>query len=185
MSALRGAPVAARAMLAGALVALAVAGCGSAGVSAPAYVKSICGSLAAWKASVQSAGSKLQSSGAGTASPASAKQDYLAFVSALDHATEHAASALRSAGAPSVTNGKQIAARLSGAFAGAAGGLAAAYAGALAIPTNSATAFEHAASVVTGRIKSSLEGIATVSPEDSAPLRAAATADPTCQALKG
>lgn len=179
-------PALARAMIAAALVALALAACGgSSGTSPATYVKSICTSLVGWKDAVQSAGTKLQGSGAATASPAGAKRDYLAFVSALEHATQQTAGGLRTAGTPAVSDGKKVSGRLVDAFSRAAGGLGTAYAKALAIPTTSASAFDGAASSVTAEIKSSLQGIATISPESSAQLRAAANADPTCQSLKG
>lgn len=175
-----------RALVLATIVAMAIAGCGaSSGESAATYVKSICTTLGQWKNAIQSAGSRLQTSGAATASPANAKRDYLNFVSALDNTTGTAAQALKSAGSPSVPGGGRIATRLQNAFARAASGLSAAHTHALSIPTTSVAAFEAAASGVTAQIRSSLEGIATITPGQSASLRSAANADPTCRALKG
>jgi len=173
--------------LVGALLAVfALAGCGgSSGVTPSKYVRSICSALGVWKADVQNAGKQLQASGAGTASPPAAKRDYVQFVSALRAATQGAATALQNAGTPAVSNGKQIADGLSGAFARGAQGLVNAEAQARAIPTANATVFEAGASAVTAQIRTALEGIATITPRSSAALRAAASRDAACQVLNG
>jgi hypothetical protein len=139
-----------------ATVALVLAGCGGSSPSvAPAkYVRSICSALGVWKAQVQNAGKKLQSSGASSASPPAAKTDYVQFVSALRSATQGAASALKQAGSQ-----------------------------ARAIPTTNATVFEAAASAVTTQIRNSLQGIASITPRNSAQLRTAASREPSCQVL--
>jgi len=164
---------------------IALPGCGGASPSVtPAkYVRSICSALGVWKVQVQNAGKKLQASGAATASPPSAKTDYVQFVSALRTATQGATTALEHAGTPSVNGGKQIADGLSGAFSRGADGLVKAESQARAIPTRNATVFEAAASAVTTQIRNSLQGIASITPRNSAQLRTAATGEPTCQAL--
>jgi hypothetical protein len=166
-------------------VIAALAGCGgsSPSVTPAKYVRSICSALGVWKAQVQNAGKKLQSSGAATASPPTAKTDYVDFVSALRSATQGAASALKQAGTPSVNGGKQIADGLTGAFSRGASGLVKAESQARAIPTTNATVFEAAASAVTTQIRNSLQGIASITPRNSAPLRTAANREPSCQAL--
>ena len=165
-------------------VALALAGCGGSNNVTPAkYVKSICKTLGGWKADVQNAGNKLQASGAATATPPAAKRDYVQFVSALRAATQGAATALKNAGAPSVSNGKAIADGLSGAFSRGADGLVKAESQAHAIPTSNATVFEAGASAVTTQIRNSLQGIATITPRNSTALRTAATREPSCQVL--
>jgi hypothetical protein len=168
-----------------ATVALVLAGCGGSSPSvAPAkYVRSICSALGVWKAQVQNAGKKLQSSGASSASPPAAKTDYVQFVSALRSATQGAASALKQAGSPSVSRGKEIADGLSGAFSRGANGLVKAESQARAIPTTNATVFEAAASAVTTQIRNSLQGIASITPRNSAQLRTAASREPSCQVL--
>lgn len=165
--------------------AIVIAGCGgsSPSVTPGRYVRSICSALGVWKVQVQNAGKKLQSSGASTATPPTAKADYVQFVSALRAATQGAATALRQAGSPSVNGGKQIADSLSGAFTHGANGLVKAESQARAIPTANATVFEAAASAVTTQIRNSLQGIASITPRDSPPLRTAASREPTCQAL--
>lgn len=173
----------ASALLAVVLVALAGCGGSSKNVTPAKYVRSICRALGSWKSEVQSAGQKLQSSGAATAAPPTAKREYVQFVSALRSATQGTASALKNAGTPSVSNGKSIADGLSGAFSRGADGLVKAESQARAIPTSNATVFEAGASAVTTQIRNSLQGIASISPRNSTALRSAASHEPSCQAL--
>jgi hypothetical protein len=167
------------------LLAILVAGCGgSAQVKPAAYVKSMCTALGNWKNTIQSAGVALQSSGAANASRPVAKADYERFVGSLVTATQRAASAMHSAGAPDVPGGKQLATRLSQAFDTATNRLTKAESQAKAISTDSTTSFQLGATSVTTEIKSALEAIAAVSPGRSAQLRQAAANDPTCRALQ-
>jgi hypothetical protein len=179
-------PGSVRALVVIALAAVAVTGCGgSSGVKPAAYVRSMCIALGNWKSDIQRAGLQLQSSGARSASRALAKQDYHRFVGALLAATQRATSALQSAGTPSVTNGKQIADSLAGAFSSASRKLTQADAEAGSISTASASAFQLGASSVSTQIKAALQGIAAVTPNQSAELRAAAAKEPACQVLRG
>jgi len=179
-------PASVRALVAVALTVVAVTGCGgSSGVKPAAYVRSMCSALGNWKSDVQRAGLQLQTSGARSASRAVAKQDYQRFVAALLAATQRAASALQSAGTPSVTNGKQIASSLAGAFSTASRKLTQADAEAGSISTATASTFQLGASSVTTQIKAALVGIAAVTPSQSAQLRAAAAKEPACQVLRG
>lgn len=168
-----------------AVLAVVLAGCGgsSSSVTPAKYVKSICSALGVWKVEVQNAGKKLQASGAATATPPAAKRDYVQFVSALRVATQGAATALTKAGTPSVKSGKDIADGLTRAFSRGADGLVKAESQAHAIPTTNATVFEAGASAVTTQIRNSLQGIASITPKNSAALRTAATREPTCQVL--
>lgn len=178
--------VGARQLASAVLVAVLLASCGgSGGVKPSAYVHSMCSALGNWKNDVQRAGTKLQTTGAANAARTVAKQDYRRFVAALLTATQHAATALQSAGTPDVKNGKQIASSLAGAFGAASRRLAQANTQAATIPTGSATSFQLGASSVTAQIRSALQGIAGVSPSQSAPLRAAALKEPACQVLRG
>ena len=166
-------------------VALTAAACGgSSGVTAAAYVKSMCTALGSWKTDVENAGLKLQSSGAATASRPAARDDYRTFISSLVDATRRAASSLHAAGEPNVTGGKPVANALSGAFDRASTKLAQAETQAAAIPTSSASAFQLGASSVTAEIRSALEVIGTAAPSKSPALRAAAAKDPACRVLR-
>jgi uncharacterized membrane protein len=145
----------------------------------------MCTALGTWKNEIQKAGVQLQSSGAGTAKPAVAKHDYQQFVSVLLGATQRATSALRAAGSPTVTRGKQIAGGLVAAFDRAGRQLSKANSQALAIPTTNASVFQLGAASVTAQIKTALQAIASVSPRQSAELRTAAGKEPACQVLRG
>jgi hypothetical protein len=170
----------------GVLVALLLAGCGSSAQVKPAvYVHSVCTALGNWKNTIQSAGVALESSGAANASRPVAKADYRQFVGALATATSRATNELRAAGVPQVAHGQQIAGALTRAFDRAARRLARASAGARAIPTDSAAAFQAGATSVTDEIKSALQGLSAVSPGGSPELRSAAAGEPACQLLEG
>jgi hypothetical protein len=171
--------------LVAAIVGTAVlAGCGGTRSVSPAtYVKSVCAALGNWKNTIQSAGVALQSSGASSASRPVAKEDYQRFVAALVIATRRATRALKSAGAPTVAHGNQIAARLTRAFDRATGGLDKASAQAKRIRTDSPSAFQLGASAVSAEIKSALEEIARVTPGQDPALRKAASKEPACQLL--
>ena len=168
-----------------ATAALAIAGCGgssSSGVTPAAYVKSVCTSATNWRNAIQTAGAKL-SAGVNTKSLAKAKAEYVAFVNSLVAATTQAENELKSAGTPSVSNGKQISTSLVRIFDAAKGTLSQAASQAAAIPTSSAHAFEASAGKVVTSIRSSLAGMSSVTPEKNAQLHAAATKDKTCQSL--
>ena len=172
-----------RIVVAVATVVVAIAGCGgSSGVSATSYVSSVCTAATTWRNSIQAAGTKL-SAGVNTKSLTKAKAEYVDFVNSLVAATGQAESQLKSAGTPSVSNGTQIANSLVGIFANAKGTLQQAASSAAALPTSSTSAFESSASQVVTRIRSSLAGMSSVTPERNAELRAAASKDKTCQSL--
>jgi hypothetical protein len=165
--------------------ALAVAGCGgssSSGVSAAAYVKSVCTAATTWRNAIQSAGTKL-SSGVNTKSLTKAKAEYISFVNSLVTATGQAASQLRSAGSPAVSNGKQISGSLVRIFDQAKATLAQAASQAASLPTSSPRSFETSAGKVVTSIRASLAGMSSVTPEKNAELHAAAAKDKTCQSL--
>jgi hypothetical protein len=179
-----------RALVLGLVVStLALTACGGSqsasqsGVSAAAYVKSICGTLTTWKDDIQSAGGKLQTGSSAAKSLADGKQQYVVFIRSLVVATRKAADGLKGAGVPSVHNGSDIATSLQGAFAKASASLQHAVAQAKAIPTTNAHAYQAATSGVTNQFKQSLSSIAGLTPKDNAQLNAAAAKEPSCKAL--
>ncbi len=176
-----------RLALTGIAVTLALAACGgsssSSGVTAAAYVKSVCVTLATWKSDVTGAASKLQTASSAAKSLVQGKAEYVVFVTSLVAATQKAASGLKSAGIPNVKDGKQGATTLSQAFDQASTSLAGTIAKAKAIPTTSAAAYQAAASGVSNQFKSSLNALANASPKKNDALKAAAAKDPTCKAL--
>jgi hypothetical protein len=151
-------------------------------VSPAAYVHSVCAAATSWREAIRSAGDKL-SAGVNTKSLAKAKSEYVAFVGSLVTATGQAASQLKAAGSPSVSNGNQISGSLVRTFTVADGTLAQAASQAAALPTTSSGAFEAAASRVVTIIRGSLAGMSSVSPEKNPELHAAAANDTTCQQL--
>ncbi len=153
------------------------------GVTAAAYVKSICGTLTTWKNDIQSAGGQLQKGSSAATSLADGKQQYVVFITSLVAATRNAAAGLKAAGVPSVDNGSDIAASLQGAFVRASASLNRAIAQAKAIPTTNAKAYQAATSGVTNQFKRSLSSIASLTPKDNAQLNAAAAKEPSCKAL--
>lgn len=153
------------------------------GVTAAAYVKSICGTLTTWKNDIQSAGGQLQKGSSAATSLAAGKQQYVVFITSLVGATRNAAAGLKAAGVPSVDNGSDIAASLQGAFVRASASLNQAIAQAKAIPTTNAKAYQAATSGVTNQFKRSLSSIASLTPKDNAQLNAAAAKEPSCKAL--
>jgi hypothetical protein len=177
-----------RRRLAGALVvcALVVAGCGgsssSSGVSAAAYVKSVCTATTSWKDAIQVAGTQLQA-GVSDKSLAKTKAAYVAFVGSLVSSTGSAADQLASAGDPSVANGATISSKLVLIFKQAKQRLAQAESDAGAIPTSSSTAFQTASNKVEADVRTALAGMSSAGPEKSPQLKAAAAKDATCKSL--
>lgn len=168
------------------MAGLLLAGCGGSSQVKPAtYVKSLCTALGNWKNTIQSAGVALQSSGAATAARPVAKADYQKFVGALVTATRQADQAVKSAGVPAVSGGKQLANGLAQAFDTATQRLRQAETKAKAIPTDSVATFQAGATAVTDQIRTALNAIAAVAPGRSAQLRQAAAKEPACQALQG
>jgi hypothetical protein len=179
-----------RLALTGIALTLALAACGgssgssgSPGVTATAYVKAACGTLATWKSDVTAAAAKLQTASSAAKSLAQGKTEYVVFVTSLVQSTRKAANGLQAAGIPNVKDGKQAATTLSQAFSQASTRLAGTIARAKAIPTTSASAYQAAASGVSNQFKTSLNSLANASPKRNDELRAAAAKDPTCKAL--
>lgn len=165
-------------------LALALSGCGgSSGVPSATYVKSICGALTGWRNSVQTAGTQLQTAGK-SKSLAQAKQRTSVFVASLLRATTSAATALKLAGVPSVSGGKQVSTGLVDAFEGAQKSLAGAASQASLMPTTSEPAFLAASDQVTAAIRSALTSMNDVSPSTNPQLRNKVETEPQCAALR-
>jgi hypothetical protein len=169
-------------------LALALMGCGSSSssskVSASSYVKSVCSAATTWYRSIQTAGGHLQTTVHSSGSVAKVKVAYVAFVDALLHATQRTEEQLKSAGTPSVSRGKEISAQVVNAFEDARIGLTRAAGAVRKAPTSSTTAFETAAGSVQGTIQRALQSMASLSPQKSPELHAAALKTPACQRLR-
>jgi hypothetical protein len=162
---------------------LLVAGCGgSSSVSASDYVKSICSAVGTFRKDVQQKTSSLSASSFKT--PEQGKTALEGFLSAASSSADQAASKLKAAGTPNVSNGKQISNSLVSAFNQLSGALKQAKTATGALSTSSAQAFKTGAQSIQTNIQNSLtsllSGLSTLrSPE----LVAAAKKEPTCQAL--
>ena len=171
-----------------AVLALALAGCGSSSsstkVSPAAYVKSVCTAAGGWFGSIESAGRRLQTTVHQSKSLAKVKVAYVAFVDELLHATQQAEQQLKSAGTPSVNDGKKISADVINAFDRAQTGLKQAAKQVRNTPTNNATAFQGAAGGVQQTVQRALQNMASLAPQKSPQLRAAALKDPSCRRLR-
>ena len=86
----------------------------SSGVSASAYVKSVCGAVIPFEQDVLTRSAAINPTSIKSA--AQGKQVLHQFLSAISDDTSTAVSKLQSAGSPSVSNGKQIASAILGAF---------------------------------------------------------------------
>jgi hypothetical protein len=163
--------------------AIVLAGCGggSSSTSTAAYVKIRCTALSAWKSAVQHAGTELQAAAPKTL--VAGKRAYATFVGKLVTATRRAGAALRSAGTPSVSNGKRIATALTDAFAGAQSSFARAAGTARQIPLTSTSAYAKAVTAVNASIRQTLSAMESISSGNSPQLQAAAAKEPACKSL--
>ncbi len=165
----------------------ALAGCGgssSSGVSAAAYVKAICSSIGPFEKDVQTRSSSLNLSSLSSA--AQGKTALQGFLAAIVADTDKTVTQLKAAGTPNVTNGKQIATTLVGAFSALKGTLAQAEAKAGSLPTGSPQAFQAAAQSLGTTVQSSMSSIgSSLNGLKSSDLEKAAANDPTCKSLAG
>ncbi len=162
----------------------ALAGCGgssSSGVSAAAYVKAICSSVGPFEKDVQTRSKSLNLASANAAQGKKALQGFLAGIAAD---TDKTVTQLKAAGTPSVTNGKQIATTLVGAFSALKGTLVRAEGKAGSLPTGSPQAFQAAAQSLGTSVESSMSSIgSSLNGLKSSDLEKAAANDPTCKSL--
>jgi hypothetical protein len=167
-------------------VVFTVAGCGSGSskVSAASYVGSVCSATATWYRTVQSAGTRLQSTVHTSKSLSDVKSAYVGFVDSLLHATQRAQHQIKAAGTPSVNGGKQISNEVINAFDRAQRGLKSAAAAVRKAPTSSSAAFEAAAGDIQSTVQRSLQSMSALAPQKNPQLHAAALKDPSCQRLR-
>jgi hypothetical protein len=173
--------------LVGALaVSVALAACGgssSSGVSAGAYVKSICQAVGPFEKDVQARSAQISNLSSGT-SAAEGKKALQNFLSSVVSDTQSAINKLKAAGTPNVKNGKQIQAAIVSAFTQLKTALSAANTTAASLPTASPEAFKTAAQQLGSTITSSMSGIgSSLNNLKSADLEAAAKKEPACQSI--
>lgn len=171
-------------------ISAVLAGCGGSsgssgsGVSASAYVKSICSSIVPFEKDVQSRSSALNLSTITNASQG--KTALVAFLGAVATDTDHAVTQLKAAGTPNVANGKTIATGIVNAFAQLKSALGTATTQANSLPTSSPAAFKAAANTLGTAVRTSMTGIgAGLSGLKSQALEKAAAKEPTCTTLAG
>ena len=174
--------IAAVAVLALTLSLAACGGSSSSGVSAGAYVKSICQAIGPFEKDVQSRSSALDLSS--ITSPAQGKKALQDFLSAIVADTEKAVNQLKAAGAPDVNNGKQISGAIVNAFTEVKTALNQAKTQAGSLPTTSPAAFKAAAQTIGTGIRTSMSNIGnSLSNLKSTDLENAAKKEAACTSL--
>jgi hypothetical protein len=166
-------------------VAFSLAACGSSGSSGPSpagYVKSICQAIGPFEKTVQSRSKSLNLSN--IKSPADGKKALQGFLNAVAADTDTAVNKLKAAGAPNVSNGKQVSQAIVGAFTALKSALTNAASQAGSLPTTSPTAFQAAAQSLGSTVQTSMSGIGgSLSNLKSPALESAAKKEPACTTL--
>jgi hypothetical protein len=170
------------------VVAVLLAGCGgsssTSGVSASAYVKSVCGAVGTFRTDIQAKSTAL--SATKLTNPDQGKKAIQGFLSVAATGADDAVTKLNAAGSPSVTNGKSISSSIIGAFNQLSAAFKQAESSANALPTSNAAAFKTGALAVYGNIRTSLTSLLKGLGGLSSPaLQQAAKKEPNCQTLAG
>jgi hypothetical protein len=163
---------------------VAVAGCGSSssGVSAAAYVKSICQAVGPFQKDVATRAGALNVST--ITNPASGKTALEGFLGAVASDADKALNQLKAAGTPNISNGKAVSDALVNAFSQVKNALTQAKSQAGNLPTGSPLAFKTAATSIGTTVQSSLTGIGTsLGGLKSPDLEKAAASEQSCKAL--
>jgi hypothetical protein len=167
------------------IVVVALVGCGgsgSSGVTAAAYVRSICSAIRPFETDVQTRSSALNLSSIKNASQG--RSALHAFLKAISDDTDRAVGKLKAAGTPKVTNGKAISAGIVKAFSQLRAALAQAADRAGSLPIGSPQAFKAAAQTLGAGVRSSMGSIdSSLSGLRSQELERAAAKEPACRAL--
>lgn len=178
--------------LAGGLVAAVVmaafAGCGSggspSGVTAAAYVKSVCNAVAPFQGDVVKRSNELNATNFATA--ADGKKAIQGFLSAVATDTDRSVSKLKAAGTPAVTGGERVASDLVSAFKRLRSTIHHALKQANALPTDNPESFQKAANSLGKTVQTSISGIGgSLSQLRSPELDKAAANEPACRSLGG
>jgi hypothetical protein len=162
----------------------ACGGSSSSGVSAGSYVKSICQAIGPFEKDVQARSRALDLSTLTSATQGKkALQD---FLSAIVADTDKAVNKLKSAGTPSVNNGKKISGAIVSAFTEVKTALSHAQTQAGSLPTTNSGAFKTSAQTLGTGIRTSMSNIgASLTNLKSPELEAAAKKEPACSSLGG
>ncbi|MHB8656908.1 MAG: hypothetical protein ACYC91_02985 [Solirubrobacteraceae bacterium] len=167
------------------VLSVTLAGCGgssSSGATPAAYVKSICGAVAPFEKDVQARSQALNVASIKNASQGKAALE--SFLNAIASDTSAAVDKLKTAGVPSIPNGKAISVAIVGAFTQLGAALHSAANQASSLPTSSAASFRTAANALGTSVRSSMQGIgASLGTLKSPTLEKAAKAQPGCASL--
>ena len=169
------------------VVSIALAGCGSSGnsaISPSAYVKSVCSSVGPFEKDVVNRSSTLDL--ATITDAAQGKAALQGFLQAVSEDTDRALAQLKSAGAPNVKNGKEIAGAIVSAFTDLKSTMVQAVNQAGALPTDSAAAFKADAQALGTTVRASMTRIGTnlqSSTLRSAEVEKAAADEPACKSM--
>jgi hypothetical protein len=179
------APVRRTLLLASMVITLAVSACGgssSSGVSAAAYVKSVCTAVRSWANDIAARSNALNVTSIKSA--AEGKTAIQGFFEAAVADTTTVVSKLKSAGTPNVNNGKQISTALVNSFAQIETALSSGKTQAAALPTNNPQAFKTAGQTLANSVRSSLANIgSSLNGLKSPELQAAASKEPACSTV--
>jgi hypothetical protein len=172
-------------IIAALVLTIALAGCNKKSTVSPAaYVKSVCTAVGPFERDVATRSSALDV--AHITKPQQGKVALQGFLSAAASDAGSAVSKIKSAGTPNVSNGKNIASGISGAFGQLQGVLQGAASQAGTLPTDSPGKFRTAAQALGTRVRSSLSSIgASLTGLRNPDLEKAARKEPSCQSLGG
>jgi hypothetical protein len=169
-------------VLSAALTACGSSSSSSSGVSAAAYVKSICEAVGPFEKDVQSKSNALDL--AGIKSAADGKTALQGFLTSVAADTDQAVNKLKAAGQPNVANGKAISNAIVDAFTKLKSGLSQAATQAGSLPTDSPAAFKTAAQALGTSVRTSMGSIgSSLTGLKSADLEKAAKSEPACTSL--
>jgi len=170
-------------------VAAVAAGCGggSSGVSAAAYVRSVCNAIYPFERNVVVRESELALSLSAIKTPSEGKSVLQAYITGVAKDTDTALAKLESSGSPDVSGGKQISSAIVQAFTRVGTAMHAALQKADALPTTSQAAFTQGVRSLVASLNS-IRGISQQlqsSPLKSPELVKAAGKEPACKNLSG
>ena len=160
----------------------ACGGSSSSGTSPQAYVKAICNAVGPFERDVQARSAALNLSSIKSAEQG--KTALQGFLTAVASDTDQAVTKLKSAGTPTVTNGKQIQTAIVSAFSQLRSTLEQAASSAGGLPTSSPAAFKLAAQALGKSVQTSMSSIGgSLGGLKNAELENAAKKEPACQSL--
>lgn len=165
-------------------VAIVLAGCGggSSGVTPTAYVTSICKAVGPFETSVTKREQTLDPTAIKNATQG--KQALITFLDGVASDTAGTLTALKSAGNPTVPNGKKIQSGIVTAFTHLESAMKTGARSAQSLPTSSPKAFQKAATQLGYSVRSSLAGVgSSLGSLRSPKLEKAAAKAPACKSI--